>query len=70
MNEQKALAVYIANHLHFQICLPIPPGVLTIPGASVEDSGVYVCTASGVQGTFTLSVLGKLPLETHLSRVF
>ncbi|CAI8012050.1 Titin, partial [Geodia barretti] len=31
-------------------------GVLTIPGARVEDSGVYVCSASGVQGSFTLSV--------------
>ena len=39
------------------LILPSLPGVLTIPGASVEDSGVYVCTASGVQGTFTLSVM-------------
>jgi hypothetical protein len=31
-------------------------GVLTILEANVEDSGVYVCTARGLQGTFSLNI--------------
>ena len=32
-------------------------GVLTIMGAKTEDSGVYVCSANGVEGVFSLSVM-------------
>ena len=32
-------------------------GVLVIPDAQEEDSGTYICTASGVRGSFTLTII-------------
>ena len=44
------------------------PGVLTITEAQTEDSGVYVCSASGVEGSYSLSITDP-PSENNTSQI-
>ena len=46
---------------------PFSTGVLEIPAADEGDSGVYICTANGVSGTFTLSIEGPPPDGTYIT---
>ena len=45
-----------------------PSGVLTITEAQTEDSGVYVCSASGVEGSYSLSITDP-PSENNTSQI-
>ena len=45
------------KHSHTHSHTHTHTGVLTITGARTEDSGMYVCSANGVEGVFSLSVV-------------